>query len=532
MKRIGEENLHHERGYSRISDYAEDHLCINESRWHQLVRYAKTYDRLEKHLDEDMQMPQNEAQSRPLHPHRDDADLLVEIWQQVIQRYGTDLTKSKVEAIVDEITAGHSGDTDGPDGGDSAGGTEGPDGPGSGDESAGDESEGDGAGDEGSEGKDPGDESSQPGGESGPLEKAKEQYPSLFKELNRGVARGVLRIGETIAEGDPGRDSLEIARANFESLSHRRESESGDKPNLPGCLTGSLDPIKGRDILIAFPTELLTPAMAKKAVPVGVPQTQYAVGVPLDYFDSQPPIEEIQAFYREQNRDFSFNSTNENVDWADYTTNPVTGCLHTCSYCYARYQAEALSRYKQGFQPTFFPGRLLGFSQMSPPEKIGHPREKNVFVGSMSDIFGKWVPEWMIQSILDAAEANDGFDHLFLTKFPQKLSQFDFPDNAWVGTTVDKKHRVAVAERHFQQVDAKVKWLSCEPLLENVAPKFADLSMFDCVVIGAQKGNRDIEEKQPELDWVINLYQKAREAGCKVYFKENLDVFPKELPQG
>jgi protein gp37 len=151
----------------------------------------------------------------------------------------------------------------------------------------------------------------------------------------------------------------------------------------------------------------------------------------------------------------------------------------------------------------------------------------------MSDIFGKWVPEWMIQSILDEVEENDGFDYLFLTKFPQKLSQFDFPNNAWVGTTVDKKHRVDVAEQNFQEVDAPVKWLSCEPLLENVAPKFDDLSMFDCVVIGAQQEmGQEVEEKQPELEWVIELYEKARDADCKVYFKENLDVFPKELPSG
>jgi len=327
------------------------------------------------------------------------------------------------------------------------------------------------------------------------------------------------------------RDALKAARSSFESLSHRREPEFGDKPSLPGCMTGSLDPIDDSEILVAFPTELLTPEMARKAVPVGVPQTQYAMGVPAEHFDGQPPMGEIIAFYQEKNRDFSFNSTNENVDWAAYTTNPVCGCMHDCAYCYAWYQAEGLSRYKQGFQPTFFPGRLLGFSQMTPPEEIDHPREKNVFVGSMSDIFGKWVPEWMIQAILDAAEQNDGFDHLFLTKFPQKLSQFDFPDNAWVGTTVDKKHRVDLAERHFEEVDAKVKWLSCEPLLEDVAHQLDDLSMFDCAVIGAQQEYRDIEEKQPELDWVINLYRKAKEAGCKVYFKENLDVFPKELPQ-
>lgn len=533
MRRIEENGLHHRRGYENIEDYAEEHFEISRSRWSQLVAHADTYDLIADGLEEPL--PSNEAQTRPLHPHRDDPDLVVEVWEMAANISEGRLTKPAVETALAQVTGQASSSDQDTGGSQTTGSADGsPDRESPEQESPENEPTEQTTGD---------DESSSETGATGHenegdlesgdtrLEEAREDYGDLLGDLNEGVAEGLLSAADLAAgESSRERSHLETARSTFEGLAHREPSEEDESP-VPGCITENIEPIDDQDVLIAMPTELLTPEMAELAVPIGVPQAQYALGVPLSYFDGRPPIDEILAFYEEQGRDFSFTETNENVDWAAYTTNQISGCLHTCSYCYARYQAEGLERYKQGFQPTFFPGRLLAFSQTASPEETSHPRDNNVFVGSMSDIFGQWVPEWMIQSILDEVEENEDFDHLFLTKFPQKLDQFEFPDNAWVGTTVDRKHRVALAERHFQQVDAPVKWLSCEPLKEDVAPEFDDLSMFDCVVIGAQKAyGGDIEEDQPELDWVIKLYQKARDAGCKVYFKENLDVFPKELP--
>ncbi len=560
MRRIGEEGLYRERGYDTIEEYAESHFGISESRWHQLVRYAETYDALKMRLGDDCTLPDNESQSRPLQKHRGEPDLLACIWKKVVDRHGESLARSKIRAVVEELTA--SASAEGVVSGDGAPPTvrvarpemftprseESPlddldplvktlGGSGSSEKDSRSENGSAERGEDSSEEKktdtdrvETESEEQENAETEGPLDQLRQEHPSLLEDLNDGVARGLHSIAGLMDGGEPGREELVAARESFESLSHREPPEESET-ELPGCITGDLDTVSDREILIAVPTEMVTPQMARKAVPVGVPQMQSVVGIPLSHFGGRPPMDEILAYHEEHGRSFGFTETNVSVDWAVYTINPLSGCLHTCSYCYARYQAETLNRYKQGFQPTFFPGRLLAFSEMEPPEETDHPRDKNVFVGSMSDVFGKWVPEWMIQSILDRAEANDGFDYLFLTKFPQKLSQFDFPDNAWVGTTVDKKHRVALAERHFQEVSAKVKWLSCEPLLENVAPKFDALSMFDCVVIGAQQamGNA-VEEKQPDFDWVVDLYRKAREAGCTVYFKENLDVFPKELP--
>ena len=364
----------------------------------------------------------------------------------------------------------------------------------------------------------------------GRIERARQRHaPLLDDAAPDGIVEGLLNVAELITGGEATDSAFETAAKNLYDLSHREPPET-EEGELPPCLTGEND-FSDRDILIALPREMVSAQMAKKAVPVGTPAAQYEVGVPLSCFDGRPPIDEIKDYYKEEGRKITFNKTNVQVDWARYTTNPISGCLHTCEYCYARYVAEKLGRYKQGFHPTFFPGRLLAPAMTpSPGDDIDHVREKNVFVGSMSDVFGKWVPNWMIQLILEEVREHDQFNYLFLTKFPQKLSQFTFPENAWIGATVDREHRAELTERHFRKVDAAVKWLSCEPMKERL--EFNDLSIFDCVVIGAQKGyGNDIEEDQPELQWVIDLYQAARESGCRVYFKENLDIFPKELPK-
>jgi protein gp37 len=218
-----------------------------------------------------------------------------------------------------------------------------------------------------------------------------------------------------------------------------------------------------------------------------------------------------------------FNRTNDNVGWANWTWNPVTGCLHNCDYCYARDIANRF--YPQGFAPTFHPERLTAPQVTRVPKDAGDdPAWRRVFTCSMADLFGKWVPQEWIDAVFDAIVAAPQWEFLCLTKFPQRLAELDWPDNAWVGTTVDKQHRVALAERSFAGVTAGVKWLSCEPLLEPL--KFSSLEMFDWVVIGACSASSGAPAFAPPWDWVVDLYRQARDAGCKVYLKHNLETGP------
>jgi protein gp37/ParB-like chromosome segregation protein Spo0J len=224
-----------------------------------------------------------------------------------------------------------------------------------------------------------------------------------------------------------------------------------------------------------------------------------------------------------------FNETNDQVSWAYWTWNPVTGCLHGCKYCYAREMAVS-KRYKKtypvGFTPLFHHERLNAPVDTDVPQDVAtDERKKRVFVCSMADLYGKWVPDDWIKQVHQRCIDNPQWDYLMLTKFPRRYVGMDLPRTAWLGTSVDEQKRVRLAEEAFRQIrDVRVKWLSLEPLLAPL--QFSDLSMFDWMVIGSQSGTRQpggwVPEFAPPFEWVARLVAQAKECGCKVYMKPNL----------
>uniref|UniRef100_A0A7V4G8M6 DUF5131 family protein n=1 Tax=Desulfobacca acetoxidans TaxID=60893 RepID=A0A7V4G8M6_9BACT len=221
-----------------------------------------------------------------------------------------------------------------------------------------------------------------------------------------------------------------------------------------------------------------------------------------------------------------FNRTNDNIKWASWTWNPVTGCKHGCPYCYAR---DIAARFygNGGFEPRFHPERLHAPVNTKPP-KTGDPiGTRNVFVCSMADLFGNWVPQEWIDQVIEAVRQAPQWNFLFLTKNPARLVGIDWPHNAWVGTTVDCQARVAAAEKAFAKIKATVKFLSCEPLLEQLT--FKNLKPFDWLIIGPKRVGKDHE--QPKWKWVENLLSQARKADIQVYFKPQLLIRPREYPE-
>lgn len=207
------------------------------------------------------------------------------------------------------------------------------------------------------------------------------------------------------------------------------------------------------------------------------------------------------------------------IEWADWSWNPVTGCLHTCSYCYARDIANRF--YPQGFVPTFHPDRLKAPFNMTPPQEADtFLQAKNVFTCSMADLFGKWVPsEWIVE-VLDTISQAPGWNFLFLTKFPLRLSEFDIPDNAWIGASVDRIARVKPTEKAFREVQAKIKWVSVEPMLEPIL--FNEIELFDWIVIGGASASTKTPSWVPPTPWVSELITQAKTNGLMVYQKTNL----------
>lgn len=225
-------------------------------------------------------------------------------------------------------------------------------------------------------------------------------------------------------------------------------------------------------------------------------------------------------------------TTGDGISWADWSWNPVTGCLHGCDYCYAREIAEA-DRYKAAYPVGFTP--LFHHERLDAPANTrlhANPTDaqRRVFVCSMADLYGRWVPQEWIDAVHAAELANPQWQYIHLTKFPDRYVGLDLPPSGWIGTSVDEQKRVRIAERAFSQIEGvAVKWLSLEPLREPLG--FSDLSVFDWVVIGAQTktyqpGGKVVEAFAPPIEWVARIIAQAKDAGCKVHLKPNLKANP------
>nr|DAL30207.1 MAG TPA_asm: Protein of unknown function (DUF5131) [Caudoviricetes sp.] len=269
------------------------------------------------------------------------------------------------------------------------------------------------------------------------------------------------------------------------------------------------------------------------------------------------------------------------IDWCDATWNPVTGCLHGCEYCYARRIAErfgsvgteintengyecdlyegtgenhvlekpAMREWKSGkitkapypfcFDPTFHRYKL------DEPQHWKKPR--NIFVCSMADLFGDWVPDEWIEQVFAACDAAPWHRYIFLTKNPKRLCRMaiatkiflwnvDHPDsqvhpkteeyvevmrlpirdNWWFGSTIDNRKAEC-----FRCGNTWNTFTSIEPLTEYLDMGIGSFGNDRWTIIGAETGNRK-GKITPKREWVENIVEAAQITGVKVFMKESL----------
>ena len=197
------------------------------------------------------------------------------------------------------------------------------------------------------------------------------------------------------------------------------------------------------------------------------------------------------------------------IEWCDYTWNPVTGCQHGCPYCYARKIAERFKGSKawpQGFEPMFHPERLkeprkLGTKYYCPESMA---KGFSIFVCSMADLFGDWVPDSWINEVMLAAKGANRHTYIFLTKNPKRyltLPGSCFQDNFWFGTSITNASDVGQRLHWLKRLPKANTFISFEPLLGDVGP--LDLTGIKQVIIGAQ--TKPSVEVTPEMVQPIGL---------------------------
>ncbi|MBW1954023.1 MAG: DUF5131 family protein [Deltaproteobacteria bacterium] len=241
-----------------------------------------------------------------------------------------------------------------------------------------------------------------------------------------------------------------------------------------------------------------------------------------------------------------FNRTNDRIEWAAWSWNPVTGCKHGCKYCYARDRAKRFYPPEIGFNPHFYPERLSA-PQNTPVPKSTELKERLVFTVSMGDLFGDWVPQEWIGAVLKAVRRAPQWTFIFLTKNPKRYLEVEFPRNAWVGATADTQARADEALDVFLALHyglagvsrPSILFLSMEPLREEIDlsgeinlhfGSVSRLSAVDWLIVGGQSESSGEPARQPEWQWVEKILWQSREAKLPVFFKPNLTAQPREYP--
>jgi protein gp37 len=216
-------------------------------------------------------------------------------------------------------------------------------------------------------------------------------------------------------------------------------------------------------------------------------------------------------------------SQNSDIEWTDATWNPVRGCTKIspgCAHCYAETFAERFRGvpghpYEQGFDLRLVPGKLA--------EPLRWRKPKSVFVNSMSDLFHRDVPEEYVEAVARVMRAANWHTYQVLTKRSERmrdllrtrLAEFAGLPNVWWGVSVEDRRHGLPRIDHLRDAPAATRFLSVEPLLEDLGE--VDLSGIHWVIVGGESGP-GARPLHPE--WVVSLRDQCQSAGVAFFFKQ------------
>ena len=206
------------------------------------------------------------------------------------------------------------------------------------------------------------------------------------------------------------------------------------------------------------------------------------------------------------------------IEWTDKTWNPITGCTKIsagCANCYAEIMSKRLramkqDKYKNGFILTMHNNVL--------DEPIKWKKPHTIFVCSMSDLFHENVPFSFIDKVVETIKSTPQHNYQILTKRANRMAEYFsdkiIPKNAWLGVTVDiasSKSRIDF----LRNLNAPIKFLSCEPLLEDLGDM--NLDGIDWVIVGGESGAKARPMKE---EWVQSIKVQTEKQGSAFFFKQ------------
>jgi protein gp37 len=216
-------------------------------------------------------------------------------------------------------------------------------------------------------------------------------------------------------------------------------------------------------------------------------------------------------------------SDHSKIEWTDATWNPLRGCTKIspgCKHCYAETFAERFRGvpghpYEQGFDLRLIPEKLAEPFLWSGP--------RTVFVNSMSDLFQPGVPEDYIEDVVRVMVEADWHTYQVLTKRADRLahllsSRLQFAAacrHIWWGVSVEDKKYGLPRIAHLRQAPAAIRFLSIEPLLEDLG--MIDISGIDWAIVGGESGH-GARPMHPE--WVENIYRICKDQDVPFFFKQ------------
>jgi len=216
-------------------------------------------------------------------------------------------------------------------------------------------------------------------------------------------------------------------------------------------------------------------------------------------------------------------SVQSSIEWTDATWNPVRGCTKItpgCKHCYAerfaeRFRGVSGHPFEQGFDLKLIPAKLA--------DPLSWQMPKMIFVNSMSDLFHEGVPDEYIQAVARVMVQADWHTFQVLTKrstrmrdlLKTKLRFAADQQHIWWGVSVEDKRYGVPRISHLRESEAAVKFLSVEPLLEDLG--VINLRGIDWMIVGGESGPG---ARPMEAQWVRSLRDQSQDTGVKFFFKQ------------